>query len=97
METIKTNVVQPKPSILNSEETKPKQLKFIKRPEVGILTPPKISTTPVADELYLRQQENPHKVYNLTPKITKIIDIHTISLFAVVGSLIAIILGIGKK
>jgi len=48
------------------EENKTKRT--IKRPNVGVVSPPNISTTPIFDTMVQKKNENPRKKYKLTQK-----------------------------
>ena len=40
-----------------------------KRPNVGVITPARISNTPLYDTICIKERENPHLKYKIIPKI----------------------------
>ena len=40
-----------------------------KRPDVGVITPARISNTPLYDTICIKERENPHLKYKIIPKI----------------------------
>lgn len=55
---------QPAPTIVSSNSNGAKS--EFKYPNVGVVNPPTISKTPLADTLYLNKKENPQTAYKLT-------------------------------
>ena len=88
METANLNKIKsPEPNLISKQEKEEPKRK-IKRPSVGVVNVPKISTTPLADTLALNKQENPHTIYKLTNKKNPFVNIHNISsigIFACAG------------
>ena len=61
-----TSIRQPAPSVSGTQKER-----VYNAPNVGVLTVPTISTTPMADTMVLKKQENPRMAYKLTPKSNK--------------------------
>ena len=57
--------IQPAPQ--NTLQAVP-QRKY-KRPDVGVITPARISNTPLYDTICIKEKENPHLKYKIIPKI----------------------------
>lgn len=55
----------------------------IKKPYVGVLAPPNISKTPVADALVRKKEENPKTKYKLTEKKYNFLNFQNISSAAI--------------
>ena len=83
MENVSSNfnaIKSPAPNVVSSEK-KP-QKRTIKRPNVGVVNPSKISQTPITDNLVMKKNENPRTIYKLNTKKYKALDLNnTISLF----------------
>ncbi len=54
-------------SVQNAETEKKEERKY-NRPYVGVVEVPRISTTPMADTVEIKKQENPYTVYKYIPK-----------------------------
>lgn len=89
-----SKIKQPEPNIIQ-EGTNP-QKREINAPKVGVVDVPNISTTPMADTLTLKKQENPHIIYKLTNNnIFKGLKFHNILSIGIgacgIGALVSVI------
>ena len=69
MENLQTNLnafKQPVPVMVNNANNQAGQKKTFNFPNVGVVNPPSISSTPIADTIVLNKQENPKMAYKLT-------------------------------
>ena len=86
MENVSSNfnaIKSPAPNVVSSEK-KP-QKRTIKRPNVGVVNPSKISQTPITDNLVMKKNENPRTIYKLSTKKYEALDLNnTISLFILI-------------
>lgn len=78
MENASFNKIKsPEPNLVSSQKTDPKRK--IKRPNVGVVNVPQISSTPLADTLSINKQENPHTIYKLTNKKDSFLNLNNLA------------------
>jgi len=71
MDTAIGNIKQPAPNTGVQKEAAPaasKPKRAINRPHVGVVDVPKISSTPMKDELVRKERENPREIIKFKPK-----------------------------
>ena len=85
MENATVNKVKsPEPNLVsNQKEKNPKR--EIKRPDVGVVSVPQISNTPLADTISISKQENPHTVYKLTNKTDSFLNLNNIASIGIIA------------
>ena len=87
------SIRQPKPSVGNT----PSKERVYNAPNVGIVSPPTISKTPLGDTLAIKKQENPRMMYKLTPKSNKGFKFHNLFSLGIIGCSIGALLSLLKK
>lgn len=104
MDNVANNSIkQPAPNI-NVSDNQKKQVadtpikREIKRPNVGIIEPCNISTTPLADTIELRKKENPYTKYKLSKNNKYKSKFSTFTSIGIMGLSLSILLkGLFKK
>ena len=86
------SIRQPSPNV-NQEE---KQKRKFNLPNVGVVSVPIISQTPLGDTIELKRKENPKMAYKPTPESKKEFKIQNIFSITIIGCSIAALLK-GKK
>ena len=86
------SIRQPAPSVSNT-----KKERVYNAPNVGALAVPSISTTPLADTMAIKKQENPRTAYKLTPKSNKGFKLQNVFSIAIAGCSIGALLELLKK
>ena len=81
-----SQIKQPKPNIiLNDTKATQASKKVYNAPSVGIVTVPKISTTPITDAVHLTKQIFPRIEYKITSKNKKRLNFENMSTLVIVG------------
>lgn len=88
------SIRQPTPSVQNSQGATER---VFNRPNVGVISLPSISSTPVADTLEIKKSENPKMAYKLTTKSKKGFKLQNLFSLAIVGCSIGALLELLKK
>ena len=89
------SIRQPAPSVQNATGAQ-KERKF-NTPNVGVVTPPSISKTPLADTVAIKKQENPRMAYRLTSNANKGFNLQGFFSLAIAGCSIGALLKLLKK
>ena len=87
------SIRQPKPSVGSVS----KKERVYNAPNVGVVSPPVISKTPLNDTLTIKRQENPRMKYMLTPKSNKGFKFHILFSLGIIGCSIGALLKLLKK
>ena len=90
------SIRQPAPDVTSSVQTTTAERKF-NVPNVGVVSVPSISKTPILDTLEIKKQENPRTAYKLTSKSNKGFNLQTNLSLAIVGCSIGALLKELKK
>ena len=77
-------VKQPKPNIITNSDVKA-QKRVYNAPSVGVVSVPKISTTPITDAVHLTKQLFPRIEYKITTKNKKRLNLENLSTLTIVG------------
>lgn len=89
-----TSIRQPAPSVQNASVA-PGERKF-NIPHVGVVMPPSISKTPLADTVATKKQENPRMAYKLTTNANKGFKLQGFFSLAIAGCSIGALLKLLK-
>lgn len=89
------SIRQPAPNAQNTTNNQTERQYNL--PNVGVVSPPAISRTPMADTMTLKKQENPRMAYKLTPKSIKGFKLQNIFSLAIAGCSIGALLKLLKK
>ncbi len=89
------SIRQPAPSTQNNENTQTERIYNL--PKVGVVNPPVISKTPMADTLTIKKQENPRMIYKLTSNAFKGFKLQNVFSLAIAGCSIGALLSLLKK
>ena len=89
------SIRQPAPSVQNTPAAQ--QERKFNVPNVGVVQPPSISKTPLADTVAIKKQENPRMAYKLTTNANKGFKLQGLSSLAIVGCSIGALFGLLKK
>lgn len=89
------SIRQPAPSVQNTS-TAQIERKF-NLPNVGVVMPPSISKTPLADTVAIKKQENPRMAYKLTTKANKGFKLQGFFSLAIAGCSIGALLKLLKR
>ena len=89
-----TSIRQPAPSVENTAAPKERKFNF---PQVGVVMPPSISKTPLADTVTIKKQENPRMAYKLTSNANKGFKLQGLFSLAIAGCSIGALLQLLKK
>ncbi|MBE7707340.1 MAG: hypothetical protein E7Z88_01405 [Cyanobacteria bacterium SIG27] len=88
------SIRQPAPSVGGSEVQQERKFNL---PNVGVVSVPNISKTPLSDVLALKKQQNPKMAYKLTPKSKKGFNLQAFFSLSIVGCSIGALLKLIKK
>ena len=90
----KNSIRQPAPSVANPNNSTQRKFNL---PNVGIVSVPSISKTPLGDTLAIKKQENPRMAYKLTPKSNKGLNFQNVISLLIAGcSIVALFSFKGK-
>lgn len=88
------SIRQPTPSVQNPNGTNER---VFNRPNIGVVNPPSISSTPIDDTLEIKRQENPKMAYKITPKSRKGFKIQNLFSLGIFGCSIGALFELLKK
>ena len=89
------SIRQPAPSVQNTSAAQ--QERKFNIPNVGIVEPPSISKTPLADTVAIKKQENPRMAYKLTSTANKGFKLQGFFSLAIAGCSIGALFSLLKK
>ena len=88
------SIRQPAPSVGGSDAQVERKFKL---PNVGVVSVPAISKTPLSDVIVMKKQENPKMAYKITPKSNKGFKLQTFFSLSIVGCSIGALLKLIKR
>ena len=100
MTTELSKIKQPTPSVSasNTTEIDGKKYKIIQAANVGVVSAPKVSTTPLTDWVEFKKEENPHIKYKLKGKKYNHKNLQTLFSLGIIScAVISVIKLIGNK